>query len=292
MKQRTAFAALLALALLLSACGGTAAPHQTVDPYEGMVQVESGYGIKMWVTELEDVPKNDLGPEDFSAPGRYVGEAYTVTRGVDVSEHQGAIDWAAAAQDVDFAVIRLGYRGYGKAGVLKYDEYAQENLKGALDSGLDVGVYFFSQATCAEEAEEEAEFMLELLKLYPPESFALPVFYDWEDIAHDTARTDGLDGETITECALAFCRRIEEAGYRPGVYAYRYLGYFSYDLSRMTDLALWIGAIGEYPDFYYAHEVWQYSAAGSIHGIDGAVDLDLRFVAKAPAFLTEPETAE
>ena len=166
MKQRIWIVPALVLALLLSACGGGGFPFHTADPYEGMVQVESGYGTKMWVTELEDVPKNDLQPEDFSSPGRYTGSAYTVTRGIDVSEHQGAIDWAAAAQDVDFAIVRLGYRGYGQSGVLKYDAYAEENLKGAFASGLDVGVYFFSQATSPEEAEEEAEFLLELLESY------------------------------------------------------------------------------------------------------------------------------
>lgn len=290
--KKQAMTVLLVLALLLSACGGTAAPLETADPYAGMVQVESGYGMKMWVNELEDVPKNDLTPEDFSAAGRYIGSAYTVTRGVDVSEHQGEIDWAAAAQDIDFAIIRVGYRGYGQAGVLKYDAYAQENLDGAFRNGLDVGVYFFSQATTVEEAEEEADFLLELLKGYRPEAFALPIFFDWEDIAHDTARTDGLDGETITACALAFCRRIAEAGYRSGIYAYRYLAYFSYDLSQMTDLALWIGAIGDYPDFYYAHEIWQYSAAGSIHGITGSVDLDLRFQAKQTGVTPGAEEGE
>ena len=269
-------AALLSCALLC-ACG-TTAPLVTADPYAGMVQVESGYGMKMWVNKLEDVPVNDLTPEDFSAAGRYVGEAYTVTRGADVSEHQGQIDWSAAAQDLDFAIVRVGYRGYGLSGVLKYDAWAEENLRGALENRLDLGVYFFSQATNEEEAVEEAEFLLALLDDYGPEKITLPVFYDWEDIAHDDARTDGMDGETVTRCALAFCRRIEEAGYRAGLYAYRYLGYFSYDLSALKDYALWIGAIGSYPDFYYAHEFWQYSAAGSIHGISGEVDLDLRFV--------------
>ena len=272
-------AAVLALALLLSACGA-AAPQETVDPYAGMVQVESGYNLKIWVEEQENVPVSDLSPEDFSAPGRYIGTDYGVTRGMDVSEHQGQIDWTAAADDVDFAIIRVGYRGYGQEGVLKYDERAQDNLRGALDSGLDVGVYFFSQATSPAEAEEEAAFLLALLEPYGPERFALPVFFDWENIDGQSARTEGMEGGTVTDCALAFCQKVTEAGYRAGIYAYRFLGYYCYELARLGDYALWIGAVGDYPDFYYAHEIWQYSTVGSIHGVGAVVDLDLRFVKK------------
>ena len=272
-------AAALALALLLSACGAMA-PQEIVDPYAGMVQVESGYNLKIWVEEQEGVPVSELSPEDFPAPGRYIGTDYDVTRGMDVSEHQGQIDWTAAADDIDFVIIRVGYRGYGQAGVLKYDACALDNLRGALDSGLDVGVYFFSQATDPAEAEEEAAFLLELLEPFAPERFALPVFYDWETVENDSARTGGMDGETVTDCALAFCQKVTEAGYRAGVYAYRFLGYYCYELARLRDYALWIGAVGDYPDFYYAHEIWQYSTVGSIHGVNTVVDLDLRFVKK------------
>lgn len=277
--KKSLAAAALALALLLSACG-VAAPQETVDPYAGMIQVESGYNLKIWVEEQENVPVSDLSPEDFPAPGRYVGTDYEVSRGMDVSEHQGQIDWTAAADDLDFAIIRVGYRGYGQEGVLKYDSYALDNLRGALDSGLDVGVYFFSQATTPAEAEAEAVFLLALLEAFPPERFALPVFFDWENIDGQSARTEGLDGGTVTDCALAFCRKVEEAGYRAGIYAYRFLGYYCYELARLLDYALWVGAVGDYPDFYYAHEIWQYSTVGSIHGVGTVVDLDLRFVKK------------
>ena len=281
MKRLSVPILILSLVLLLTGCGDTILrPRETVDPYAGMVQVESGFGIKMWVDELEGVPVNDLKPEDFSAAGRYIGDGYTVTRGVDVSEHQGAIDWAAASQDVDFAILRAGYRGYGERGLLRTDEQFEPNITGALAQGVAAGIYFFSQAVSPEEAEEEADYLLALMEPYGPEKVTLPVYYDWEDIAHDTARTDGMDGETVTACALAFCARVAEAGYRTGIYAYRYLGYFSYDLRKLTEQSLWIGAIGSYPDFYYAHEIWQYSSEGNIHGIEGPVDLDLRFQRK------------
>ena len=242
------------------------------------MQVESGYGVKMWVRELEGVPVSGFTAEDFGEDGAYLGTDYRVTRGIDVSEHQGEIDWeAVAASGVEFAMIRAGYRGYGEAGTLREDLFFQANMDGALANGIAVGVYFFSQALNAEEAAEEAAFLLELLEPYGPGALALPVYFDWEDITHDTARTNGLDGETITDCALAFTDAMETAGYAAGVYAYRYLGYFQYDLTRLAGLSLWIGAVGDWPDFYYAHELWQYSIEGDLPGIDGNVDLDLRF---------------
>ena len=111
-----------------------------------------------------------------------------------------------------------------------------------------------------------------------PDSVALPVFFDWEDISHDEARTDGLDGETITACAIAFCERVAAAGFTPGLYAYRYLAYFNYDLPRLTNYALWVGALGAESDFYYAHEFWQNAVTDGISGINGEVDRNFRFV--------------
>ena len=270
---------LLCAALLLSGCGEQAPPPvETVDPYEGMVLVESGYGTQMWVTEYPELPVNPFTAEDFQ-DGVYTGTDYLVRCGIDVSEHQGEIDWAAVREDdIQFAVIRAGYRGYGEAGSLRQDACFTANMEGARNNGLSIGIYFFSQATDAEEAVQEADYLLELLAPYGPSAFALPIYYDWEAISQVTARTDGMDGESITACAVAFCGRIAAAGYRAGIYAYRNLGYFSYDLRQLQDYSLWIAALGSYPDFYYAHEIWQYSIGGRVSGIGTDVDLDLLFV--------------
>lgn len=264
-------------ALLLTGCGSpfSLAPAATVDPYAGMVQVESGFGAQMWVKLHEELEKSPfLGWSRLQT----VPEGYEVRTGVDVSEHQGEIDWAAAASDgVEFAILRAGYRGYGARGSLNTDARFADNMDGALAAGIDVGVYFFSQAVSEEEAEEEADYLLELLSAYGPRRVTLPVFFDWEDISHDEARTDGLDGETVTRCAEAFCARIAEAGYRPGLYAYRYLAYFSYDLPRLRSVALWAGALGATSDFYYAHEFWQNAVTEGVKGISGTVDRDFWF---------------
>lgn len=274
MKRKGWISAFLAAALLVSLC---ACSRKATDPYEGMVQVESGYGNLIWITPYEGVAVNDLSAEDFSE-GEYIGEAYDVKMGIDVSEHQGSIDWAAVASDgIDFAIIRAGYRGYS-AGGLFTDAYFDGNIKGAAANGLDVGVYFFSQATNPEEAAEEAEYLLSLLKGYPADTVTLPIFYDWESIDTDEARTDGISGEIITECALAFTAKLEEAGYESGVYAYRKLGYFSYDLPRMTHLKWWVATLSDYPDFYYKHDFWQYSITGRVNGIEGDVDRNMLFI--------------
>ena len=269
------------LLLLLCACGKSAdEPSETVDPYEGMVQVESGFGTKMWVEEYEDVPVSEFDAARFVRDGQYVrctDERFETLRGIDVSEHQKEIDWAAVAgAGVEFAFIRLGYRGYS-AGGLNIDEYFQANIEGALENGIRVGIYFFSQATSVKEAEEEADLLLETLSPYA-QSVTLPVLYDWETIGTEDARADGVDGATLTQCALAFCAKVRQAGYDTGVYAYRYLAYFQYELPRLTDYTLWIGAVGDVPDFYYRHNIWQYDVTGRIPGIEGDVDLDLLFI--------------
>ena len=279
MKRKLAVIGILLAALLLTGCGSPFArtPAATVDPYAGMVQVASGFGTMMWVPEHEELEVSPfLGWSRLEA----LPAGYAVFTGVDVSEHQGEIDWAAAAKDgVDFAILRAGYRGYGEKGTLMPDACFAANAAGARAAGVETGVYFFSQAVNPAEAEEEADYLLSLMAAAgcTPGNTALPVFFDWEDISHDEARTDGLDGETVTQCAEAFCARIRAAGYRPGIYAYRYLAYFDYDLTRLGDTALWVGALGAASDFYYAHAFWQNAVREGVVGIVGPVDRDFWF---------------
>ena len=296
--MRRKLIAALTAALLLCGCGAeeTPPPQETVDPYAGMVQVESGSGTQMWVKEYEDLARNPLRETAVKKGVPVIdenGQYYEVRYGVDVSEHQGAIDWAAlAAEDIGFAILRADYRGYGTEGRLVEDAYFGDNIRGAAENGLDIGVYFFSQAPSVEEAEEEADFLIGLLRSYAPEKLALPVFFDWEKIGYDTARTDDVTDEMMTECTVAFCERVREAGYTAGVYTFRFPAYFSYDLSRISDYPLWIGAVGDTPDFYYAFDIWQYSTEGRLAGVDGNIDLDAIFVpVDETAESVQPETA-
>ena len=129
------------------------------------------------------------------------------------------------------------------------------------------------EAKTPEEAEAEAAYILNAIDGYP---VTYPIAFDWEPIAPGSnARTEGLDGETLTRCAAAFCRKVEEAGYRPAVYFNQTLGYLRYDLRELTDYDLWLAEYDSKPDFYYHFDLWQYSHTGQVAGIEGNVDLDL-----------------
>ena len=145
-------------------------------------------------TEINpNVSSNEYDNGSFTRDGQilsYEDDGYTSRFGVDVSRHQGAIDWKKAREaGVTFAFIRIGYRGYGKEGTLNLDQRFEENIVNAQKEGIDVGVYFFSQAINEEEAREEAEFVLDALEGY---ELQLPVVYDPESILDAKARTDDV----------------------------------------------------------------------------------------------------
>ena len=226
----------------------------------------------------ETVPEPELSPYtklDFQYEGRYLGcvKAGTIP-GVDVSYYQGEIDWEKVkAAGIEFAMIRLGYRGYGAEGKLVEDEMAFENLEGALDAGLQVGVYFFSQAITVEEALEEAEFVLQRIKIY---DITMPVVYDWEYISEE-ARTAKMDRRTLTDCYKAFCEKIAEAGYTPMAYFNTYQSRQLMYLHELEDYPFWLALYSDRMTFPYRFEMWQYTDSGRVPGIEGNVDINLFF---------------
>lgn len=264
---------------LITGCSQPEPPPVTPDPHAGQVLVEDGRGNYVWVRLHEELAVNRQKKEAFSSGGNYieyVGDSSITLRGIDVSFYQGDIDWAAVAEDgVEFAIIRAGYRGYTTGNIFE-DEKFRQNIDGAIAAGLKTGVYFFSQAINEAEAVEEAEFVLELIRGY---ELDLPVMFDWEQIgaSGDDVRTEHVSGETLTNSCIAFCETIAEAGFKPGVYFYRDLGYNEYELGRLDGLTFWVGALGDYPDFYYKHDIWQYSISGRVAGIEGDVDLNIYF---------------
>lgn len=247
------------------------------DPHYGMAEVYNGESY-VWITPQDGVPLNELSKDDFAVDPEgnmtYTGSKYKASRGIDVSSYQGDIDWdQVSGSGIDFAIVRAGGMYYG-SGELYEDDNFIENIEGARSAGLRVGAYFFSQAVTVEEARAEADFVLSMLE---ERELDLPIFFDWERISGDTARTDGLDNETLTACAAAFCGQIEKAGYEAGVYVYNDTGYYGYDLAELRDYTLWCAGIGSYPYFYYAHEIWQYSFSGSVPGINADCDLNMMF---------------
>ena len=263
-------ALIVACAALFLTIRGMLEPEESPAPPEEPVTFQFGGQV---MTPLEGMPLNPYDRDAFTldAKGRVTyGQART---GVDVSAYQQEIDWSAVAADgIDFAILRLGYRGYTEGGLF-LDQTFSQNLRGALDAGIEVGVYFFSQAITPEEAQAEARYVLDAVAGY---EITYPVAFDWEPIAAgNNARTDGLDNDTLTRCAGAFCEVIQEAGLTPAVYFNQTLGYLRYDLRELTEWTLWLAEYDTKPDFYYHFDLWQYSHTGQVAGIEGNVDLDL-----------------
>ena len=223
------------------------------------------------------VPENSYDPAGFYEEGgfkRYKSEDTLASVGVDVSSHQQEIDWElVAANGVEFAMIRVGYRGYTE-GEIQPDEYFVQNIEGARAAGLDVGVYFFSQALDEQEAIDEANYVLEQIKDYP---LSYPVIFDWEDIEAD-ARTDGMDSVQLTKNAIAFCDTIEQAGYRAGVYFNQRFGYEEFALESLQDYVFWLAEYNDTPSFSFHFQIWQYCNDGRVDGIKTDVDLNLAFL--------------
>lgn len=209
--------------------------------------------------------------------GRLVyDDGETVSRaGIDVSYYQGDIDWQKVAADgIDYAILRCGYRGYS-TGEIHEDDKFKEYIAGASAAGLDVGVYFFSQATTVEEAQEEAAFTLELIKNY---NISYPVVFDWEPVTNSGSRTRNFDGKTVTDCTEAFCEAVAAAGYTPMAYFNKQMAYLHLDLHRLQKYDGWFAWYHEYPDFVYDYQMWQYGSSGKVAGIAGNVDMNISFV--------------
>ena len=270
-------AAALILMLLLIPPSASEQPGSSAAPTAAPTQVPTEPPTEPEPT-LPPPEANPFDHLDFQYEGRYLklrdGESIT---GIDVSSWQKVIDWEQVkASGVEFAMIRLGYRGY-EQGVLSMDKYAIANLDGALAAGLDVGIYFFSQALTPEEAEEEAYFVVEKLEPYQ-EHITMPVVYDWEHVSDEDARSaDMRDPDILTDCTLAFLQTIEVAGYRPMVYFNRTQSWKYLNLEELKDYEFWLAAYTQRMDFPYKIKMWQYTNKGKVPGIEGDCDINIYF---------------
>lgn len=196
-----------------------------------------------------------------------------VSLGIDVSKWNKEIDWQAVKNDgVEFAIIRCGYRG-SKTGYLVEDPFFWKNLQGAKNAGLKVGLYFFTQATTVKEAVEEASMVVMLLG---EETIDYPVYIDVEG-AGGNGRADGLDPVMRTAICDAFCRTITNAGLEAGVYSSRNWYYHNIYVEQLADYHIWLAEYRETPLYTGSYEMWQYTSSGSVNGINGRVDLNVRY---------------
>lgn len=244
---------------------------------EHVVMLDSGQYY--FLPLQEDLAMNTYIDENFIAEENgmvsYQEDGEVLTRkGIDVSKYQGEIDWEVVKNDgIDYAIIRVGIRGYSEGGILE-DEFFRQNIEGAIANGIPVGVYFFTQAVNEAEALEEADFVIGMLQGY---ELTYPVYLDIEDVKKESCRTNGLTVEERTNNAKVFLERIREAGYEPALYGNMKSFLLMVDLASLEQYDKWFAGY-TLPIYYpYEYKMLQYSEKGKVAGIPAAVDINICF---------------
>ncbi len=228
-----------------------------------------------------DVAPNPYDPDGFVRNGDRLSyeDEHTASRiGVDVSYYQGDVDWDRVKDaGIEFVILRLGYRGYGTAGSLNVDSAFFDNIRGAHQAGLDIGVYFFSQAINEEEAIEEAQFALSCLEGY---DLQLPIVFDPEHVTGAESRVNTVTREQFTLNAAAFCDTVRDAGYDAMIYCNMIWQAYWLDLKKLADYPIWYADYQPLPQTPYDFAFWQYTESGQVDGITGDVDLNIQMIRK------------
>lgn len=194
-------------------------------------------------------------------------------RGVDVSKHNGNINWSKVKNEMNFAIIRCGY---GMDQTNQDDEQYANNVKGCIENGIPFGVYLYSYANTLEKAQSEAEHILRLVNPYK-DKITLGIWYDIEDkIQRD------LGKDFLEQIINTFCSKVKESGYNVGIYANK-----DWFTNRISDnvknsYPLWVAGYGNNngePHYNYRYEhnnmiMFQYTSKGNVEGISGNVDLN------------------
>ncbi len=228
--------------------------------------------LKMREQQVDNFAIDEKGRLEYIENGIVVSQ-----KGIDVARFQGNINWEkVASDDISFAMIRVGARGYG-SGAMILDEKFHDNIKGALAAGVEVGVYFYTQAITEEEAIEEAQLVINELAPYK-EQVTWPVVLDVEDPESSTARTHAITQEERTDYTIKFLELVEEEGYEPMIYGNMYSFIKMLDVYRIEEYPKWY-ANYNMDNVYYPYEmdIWQYTDSGRVDGISTAVDLNIAF---------------
>lgn len=259
---------LLAVLLAVLLFGVTASASGDDDPLTGRIARDRQRGAIRANVEYEHDERFQTG--------------YDIETMIDVSYHNGTVDWTAVAADgVKYAMIRIGYRGYGDAGLLRADTEFTTNIRGAQAAGIKVGVYFYTQATNNAEAEEEADLVLELLNGY---DLQLPVAYDCEFAesgGHYTGRfyNANLTKNQISDLCLAFCDRIAAGGFDAMIYANPFMFNNHINVARLGGrYPVWLAAYRAAANYDGDYIMWQYTSTGSVNGVRGNVDKSFYYI--------------
>lgn len=236
-------------------------------------------GEEEWVLISPNLPKHTydfLNLVNQSGVMKYCPDGTeTSFVGADLSENQDYVDFGKVKKaGLDFVILRLGGRGYS-TGELYLDEYFVDNERRAAEAGMDVGVYFFSQAISEEEAKEEAEFVIANLN---EKKITYPVALDMSEVKNDSQRTDSLTKTQRTKIAKTFLNTLKEAGYKPVLYGTKKFLIQDIDYSKLTEYDIWLAQEADIPDYPYRFTMWQYTKRATIDGIAGYVSLNISFV--------------
>lgn len=249
--------------------------------FAALLFMRSDYSYAQTISETEDDPGYWKSNGYYQQDEESSADEYTITKfgirnedsedlevklGVDVSKYQGEIDWEKAKEaGIEFAIIRVGYRGYSATGSLAEDPYYKQNIEGALKAGIPVGVYIFSQAITEKEAIEEANFLLERICDY---KITLPVVMDYEYTG-----SNGSDGrlyqanltvDQATDICKAFLKTIKKAGYTPMLYANKYMLTNKLDAEEIADdYSIWLAHYTTQTDYTGTYDFWQYTSTGN-----------------------------
>lgn len=236
-------------------------------------------GTEEWVNISPFITKNkyDVNRFEYQDPlMKYYDDGKCISyMGVDISKDTGTVDFNKLKKaGIQFVMIRAGARGYG-TGELTMDEMLLDNLQGATEAGLDIGVTFFSQATSNEEALEEANLIYDNIQDY---KITYPIAFDMERIPGDVARTDRLTREEKSNIALCFLDALKNVGYKGIIYGDKEWLIKEINLSTVGAYDIWLSQEGTKPDYPYKYSIWQYTQRGKINGITGDAHLNICFI--------------
>ena len=243
--------------------------------------ISRGTGLYLTVEngEVKNGTKVSTYGKSNKSNQEFIFEKITELNGIDVSSYQNNIDWKQVKESgIDFAMIRVGYRGWG-TGKIVYDNSYSYNLENALKNNIKCGVYFYSQAVNESEAIEEADFVINAIKNY---NITYPIVIDSEYATTSrVGRADNLSTEERTKVCKAFCERVQQKGYSGMIYASKFWFYNNLDMSKLSNYKVWVAhytnSINNKTDYKGKYDIWQYTSKGNIAGINGNVDLNMIF---------------
>lgn len=226
-------------------------------------------GTQQTISLIEKMAKNTYDLEGFvyQKPEMkyYVDGKQKSSFGVDISSKSGKVDFAKLKRaGCDFCMIRVGQRGYSSGRVMMDAAY-KSNLEGAKKAGLDIGVYFYSQAVTKDEVLEEADTLLSVLEDY---TITYPVMFDMESVSDDLARTDALDVAERTKLAKTFMDEILDAGYEVMLYGNMEWLLTKLDTEALSAYDICVAQDSDTPEYPYEFQMWQYKADALVNGVE------------------------